>query len=222
MDTQNPHDPEQELPVTLTIDDAISAIESILFVAGKSLAIADLQKLLQVSENFLQDALLQLAKRAEEQRRGVRLQRSGDQIQFVSAPENSRFVAVFLGMPTHAKLTTAALETLAIIAYRQPITRSQLEQIRGVNCDRALATLVQYGLVMEIGRAATIGRPVLFGTTTEFLQQFGLASLDALPAPDHVDELEKRRTNAANTVRQTVLKSDDEQTTAPSENSTID
>ena len=80
-----------------------------------------------------------------------------------------------------AKLTSAALETLSVIAYRQPITRSQIEAVRGVNSDRALASLIQYGLVAEIGRAQTIGRPALFATTPEFLQQFGLTSLTELP-----------------------------------------
>ena len=111
----------------------------------------------------------------------------GDAVQFVSAPENARFVASLLGLPTQVKLTTAALETLAVVAYRQPITRSQIEFIRGVNSDRALASLVQHGLATEVGRAATVGRPVLFGTTPEFLQQFGLSSLEALPRPEMSD-----------------------------------
>jgi segregation and condensation protein B len=111
----------------------------------------------------------------------------GDAIQFVSAPENARFVASLLGLPTQVKLTTAALETLAVVAYRQPITRSQIEFIRGVNSDRALSSLVQHGLATEVGRAATVGRPTLFGTTSEFLQQFGLSSLEALPRPEMSD-----------------------------------
>ncbi len=83
-----------------------------------------------------------------------------------------------------AKLTTAAMETLAVVSYRQPITRSQIEAVRGVNSDRALASLIQHGLVAEIGRAQTVGRPALFATTLEFLQQFGLTSLDQLPRTD--------------------------------------
>src|SRR5436305_2921682 len=83
-----------------------------------------------------------------------------------------------------ARLTTAAMETLAVISYRQPITRAQIEAIRGVNSDRAVASLVQHGLVAEIGRAQTIGRPALFATTPEFLQQFGLTSFEQLPRTD--------------------------------------
>ncbi len=97
------------------------------------------------------------------------------------APENARYVAALLGLPMTAKLTTAALETLAVISYRQPVTRAQIEAVRGVNSDRALASLIQHGLVVEVGRAPTVGRPTLFGTTPEFLQLFGLTRLDQLP-----------------------------------------
>ncbi len=83
--------------------------------------------------------------------------------------------------PMTARLTTAAMETLAVISYRQPITRAQIEAVRGVNSDRSLASLIQHGLVAEIGRAQTVGRPALFATTPEFLQQFGLTSLGQLP-----------------------------------------
>jgi segregation and condensation protein B len=109
------------------------------------------------------------------------LQLLGEQVQLVTAPEHARYVAALLGLPLTAKLTSAALETLAVIAYRQPITRSQIESIRGVNSDRALASLIQHGLVVEVGRAQTVGRPALFATTTDFLQQFGLTRLEELP-----------------------------------------
>ena len=93
-----------------------------------------------------------------------------------------------------------------MVAYRQPITRSQIEFIRGVNSDRALASLIQHGLVNEMGRAATVGRPTLFGTTPEFLQQFGLTSLEALPAPQapEADAAEALRLAAAKRIREAV------------------
>ncbi len=156
-----------------------SALESLLFVAGRPLERAELRRLLAINDSQLDAALNALA--AECEKLGVRVQRLGEQVQFVSAPENARYIAVLLGLPTQAKLTTAALETLAVIAYRQPLTRSQIETIRGVNSDRALASLIAHSLVNEVGRAATIGRPALFATTPEFLQQFGLTSLDDLP-----------------------------------------
>jgi segregation and condensation protein B len=158
-----------------------AAIESLLFVSGRPLEYAELRKLLDIDNAQLQHGLQTLERDLVDQERGVRLQRLGEQVQLVTAPENARYVAALLGLPMTARLTPAALETLAVIAYRQPVTRSQIEATRGVNSDRALASLIQHGLVAEIGRAQTIGRPALFATTTEFLQQFGLTSLDQLP-----------------------------------------
>ncbi|MBE3560982.1 MAG: SMC-Scp complex subunit ScpB [Ktedonobacteraceae bacterium] len=158
-----------------------AAIESLLFVSGRPLERAELRKLLDIDDTRLIGALRALELALSSQERGIRLQRLGEQVQLVTAPENARYVAALLGLPMTARLTSAALETLAVIAYRQPVTRSQIEAIRGVNSDRALASLIQYGLVAEVGRAQTVGRPALFATTAEFLQQFGLTSLDELP-----------------------------------------
>ncbi len=203
---------EGEAP--LTTPAAIgSVVESLLFVAGRPLDLDDLRKLLGVSEDELRAAVAELATGYVSAGRGLRLQQSGALVQLVSAPENARFVAALLGMPTHARLTTPALETLAIIAYRQPISRAQLESIRGVNCDRALATLLQHGLVMEVGRAATVGRPILFGTTLDFLQQFGLSGIDALPAVVLPEEV--AHTDAANAVRRAVDAQGTRQLTLP-------
>lgn len=176
------------LPQALQGDAAriASAIESLLFVAGRPLEQNELRKVLAVGEEDLQAGLQALAHILEEQRRGLRLQRLGTQVQLVTAPENARYVAALLGLPLTARLTPAALETLAVICYRQPITRAQIEAIRGVNSDRALASLIQHGLVAEVGRAPTVGHPALFATTPEFLQQFGLTSLEELP---HIDGL---------------------------------
>ena len=157
------------------------AIESILFVSGRPLEYTELRKLLAINDKRLASALQTLAYDLASQGRGIRLQSSGEQVQLVTAPENARYIAALLGLPQTAKLTTAALETLSVIAYRQPIARGQIEAMRGVNSDRALASLLQHGLVAEIGRAQTIGRPALFSTTTEFLQQFGLSKLADLP-----------------------------------------
>ncbi|HEY7340719.1 MAG TPA: SMC-Scp complex subunit ScpB [Ktedonobacterales bacterium] len=185
---QTPGEHAANLPASLlSLEQLRSVIESLLFVAGRPLELNELRKLLPLEQARLREAVASLAEECERQGRGIRVQRMGDAVQFVSAPENARFVAALLGLPTQVKLTTAALETLAVVAYRQPVTRSQIEFIRGVNSDRALASLVQYGLVIEVGRAATVGRPTLFGTTSEFLQQFGLSSLEALPRPDMTD-----------------------------------
>lgn len=185
---QAPGEHAANLPASLlSLEQLRSVIESLLFVAGRPLELNELRKLLPLEQARLREAVASLAEECEREGRGIRVQRMGDAVQFVSAPENARFVASLLGLPTQVKLTTAALETLAVVAYRQPVTRSQIEFIRGVNSDRALASLVQYGLVIDVGRAATVGRPTLFGTTSEFLQQFGLSSLEALPRPDMTD-----------------------------------
>src|SRR5713226_6527679 len=167
--------------VRLPIQHVASAIESLLFVSGRPLEHAELRKLLNIDDARLASSLQALADNLESQGRGIRLQRLGEHVQLVTAPENARYVAALLGLPMTARLTTAAMETLAVVSYRQPITRAQIEAVRGVNSDRALATLIQHGLVVEIGRAQTVGRPALFATSPEFLQQFGLTSLDQLP-----------------------------------------
>ncbi|MBA2285325.1 MAG: SMC-Scp complex subunit ScpB [Ktedonobacteraceae bacterium] len=158
-----------------------AAIESLLFVSGRPLERSELRKLLDVDDTRLASGLQLLGEHLESQGRGVRLQNLGEQVQLVTAPENAAYVAALLGLPMTARLTAATLETLAVIAYRQPVTRAQIEAIRGVNSDRALASLIQHGLVAEVGRAQAVGRPALFATTPEFLQQFGLTSLEQLP-----------------------------------------
>ena len=171
----------QQLQEKQEITQIAAAIESLLFVSGRPLEYAELRKLLDVDDAGLTSGLQILNDLLESQGRGIRLQRLGEQVQLVTAPENARYIAALLDLPMTARLTTAAMETLAVISYRQPITRTQIEAIRGVNSDRAVASLIQHGLVVEIGRAQTVGRPALFATTPEFLQQFGLTSLEQLP-----------------------------------------
>ncbi|HEV2581015.1 MAG TPA: SMC-Scp complex subunit ScpB [Ktedonobacteraceae bacterium] len=171
----------QELQERHSVTKVAAAIESILFVSGRPLEYGELRRLLDIDDVALNEGLEALAEQLERQERGIRLQRLGMQVQLVTAPENARYIAALLGLPMTAKLTNAALETLSVIGYRQPITRAQIEAVRGVNSDRALLSLIQHGLVAEIGRAQTVGRPALFATTPEFLQQFGLTNLDQLP-----------------------------------------
>jgi segregation and condensation protein B len=188
----------------------VAVIESLLFVAGRPLEYAELRKLTGVDESRARAAVGELARELERAGRGVRVQRMETAAQMVSAPEHARFVGALLGLPTQVRLTTAALETLSVIAYRQPITRARIEAIRGVNSDRALASLLQHGLAQEVGRAATVGRPALFGTTPEFLQQFGLTSLDALPHADlpQAQAAEALRERAAQSIRDAVSAGD--------------
>ncbi len=113
--------------------------------------------------------------------RGIRLQRHGAQVQLTTAPEVAADVEKLLGLESTSHLTQAALEVLAIIAYQQPVTRPQIDAVRGVNSDSALRTLLRHGLIDEAGRSEGPGRPILYVTTPEFLQHFGLASLRELP-----------------------------------------
>jgi segregation and condensation protein B len=181
---------QQVLDVQCIDKQLAAAVESLLFVSGRPLQRAELRKILDIDETRLVQSLQVLEQDLVRQQRGIRLQLMGEQVQLVTAPENARYVAALLGLPMTAKLTTAAMETLAVIAYRQPITRSQIEAVRGVNSDRALVSLIQHGLVAEVGRAQTVGRPALFATTSEFLQQFGLTKLEELPGINRQTALE--------------------------------
>ncbi len=194
MQKQHIHTAQQTVatqpPVPMSTDQQMAgeiaaAIESLLFVSGRPLERTELRKLLDIDDASLSQGLQKLEHGLESHGRGIRLQRLGEQVQLVTAPENARYIAALLGLPMTAKLTTAAMETLAVISYRQPVTRAQIESVRGVNSDRALASLIQHGLVVEVGRAQTVGRPTLFAATPEFLQQFGLTRLEQLP---HVEE----------------------------------
>jgi segregation and condensation protein B len=112
---------------------------------------------------------------------GLAVQHHGEALRLVTAPASARYVERLLGGPTVSRLSRAALEVLAIVAYRQPVTRAELEALRGVNSDRALETLLGRGLVAEVGRRDTVGRPALLGTTPAFLDYLGLRSLADLP-----------------------------------------
>jgi segregation and condensation protein B len=156
-----------------------SLIESLLFVADRAVTVDSLATALDVSVEDVEGTLLALDVEYEE--RGIRLQRKGDRLQLVTAPEAGPQIQRFLGLEISGRLSAAALETLAIVAYRQPVTRAQVEAIRGVNSDSVLRSLVRRGLLEEVGRAQTAGLPILYGTTFEFLGQFGLQNLDDLP-----------------------------------------
>lgn len=154
-------------------------VESVLFVSSGPVPVARLAKALEVTTAVISQALQTLT--ADYQTRGLRLQWSGDAVQLTTAPAASSAVERFLGLELTTRLSQAALETLAIIAYMQPVTRPHIDQIRGVNSDGALRSLLSKGLIEEIGRQETPGRPILYGTTPEFLQHFGLTMLEELP-----------------------------------------
>lgn len=165
----------------------MALLESLLFVASGPVAVGRLAKALDLSATAVRNHLAELE--TELEGRGLRLQWDKNQVQMTSAPEASLAIEQFLGLEMSSRLSNAALEALAIISYMQPMTRPQVDQIRGVNSDGALRTLLSKGLIEEVGRLETPGRPILYGTTTEFLQYFGLTSLDEMPLlADEADE----------------------------------
>lgn len=157
-------------------------LESLLFVAEEPVTIMQLAQVLEVSTEEVESAVAQLAADYHTGNgRGIRLQRKNDRVQLISAPEAAPVLQRFLGVDLSSSLSAAAVETLAVIAYRQPLTRAEIEGVRGVNCDGVLRTLVSHGLVEPVGRLEQPGRPFLYGTTFQFLQYFGLESLADLP-----------------------------------------
>ncbi len=157
----------------------IALLESLLFVASGPVSTARLGTVLDISPANVRSLLGDLAQMYED--RGLRLQWIGQSVQLTTAPEASEVVEQFLGLEVTTRLSPAALEVLAIIAYMQPITRPSIDQIRGVNSDAALRTLLSKSLIEEQGRMDTPGRPILYGTTPEFLQHFGLSLINDLP-----------------------------------------
>ena len=159
-------------------------VESLLFVADEPVSVGRLAEALEVTPGQVENALGELG--TSYAGRGLRLQRAGSRVQLITAPEAACYVEKFLGLEARTRLSRAALEALAVIVYRQPITRPELEAIRGVSCDSVLRTLLSVGLIEEVGRAPTVGRPILYGTTFDFLQHFGLGGLEELPSLDEV------------------------------------
>lgn len=155
--------------------------EALLFIAERPLATAELAELGDVPRLQAEAALANLAEELADADRGLRLQRSEDSWQLVTAPDLGQRLAAYAARE-EARLSPAALEALAVIAYRQPCTRADVERVRGVDSDYVIRSLLHRRLVAEVGRRDTPGRPVLFGTTFAFLERFGLTSLDDMPA----------------------------------------
>ena len=163
-------------------------LESLLFVADHPVEESYLARALDVTSTRIEKALDQLADALREGNRGIRLQRGPEGVALVTAPEAAPRIEHFLGLEASRKLSTAALETLAIIAYRQPITRGQIDTIRGVSSDGAVATLRARSLIAPAGYASGPGRPMLFQTTQRFLEHFGLERAGQLPPlPEEID-----------------------------------
>ena len=159
----------------------LQALEALLFVSDEPVASAVLAQALGVERREAEDLCEELAASYRDRRGGLELRTVGGGWRLTTHPDAAPVVERFVLSSRHARLTKAALETLAIVAYKQPVTRHQISSIRGVASDGVLRALVDRGLVAEVGREETPGRPVLYGTTPEFLERLGLPSLSALP-----------------------------------------
>ena len=171
------HDPTNSLNPTT------KALEALLFAAPGLSSVEQLSQALNVSKSEVEQSLEALSAHLTLEH-GLRLQKIKNQYQLITAPEHAEMIEKFLGLEVTSRLTQAALEVLAIVAYKQPTTRPEIDSIRGVNSDGVIKSLLAKGLIEELGRSEAIGRPILYGVTNEFFQHFGLESLDQLPAVD--------------------------------------
>ncbi len=173
------NEPAEDGPPPVELTEAV--LEALLFVAERPLSRREIGALAGVDRTTVDARLgdLEVSLRG----RGIRLVASGDRVELVTAPDAGPLVARYVGADA-TRLSPASLETLAIVAYRQPLTKSVIERIRGVDSDYSLRTLLHRRLVVELGRADTPGRPFLYGTGFDFLERFGLTSLDELPPLD--------------------------------------
>ena len=170
-------------------------IEAILFVAGEAVSIKELARALQAEEKAVKAELNAIRDEYDYDQRGFLLKRFGDKVQLATRPLYAQDVLRLLQPVQQQSLSQAAMETLAVVAYKQPVTRAEVEQVRGVKCDYSLQSLINKGLIKETGRKDTIGRPILFGTTDEFLSHFGLEGLESLPPlPENPQEASPEET----------------------------
>lgn len=161
-----------------------SVIEGLLFISGdEGIDAKQIAEIIEVTEEVVIDLLEDMKADFYRSNRGIQLVEVAKAYQLTTLPEHMMYFEKLATSPTHSSLSQAALETLAIIAYRQPITRSEIEEIRGVKCEKALHTLTSKLLIKEMGRAEGIGRPILYGTSKEFLEYFGLKGITDLPEP---------------------------------------
>ncbi len=165
----------------MTANRTICALEALLFAAGEAVPLSGLQKALGIPETEIVEALEALSGWYSSEKRGIKLIEADSNYQLCTNPEYGDIIAAMLQNPQKKTLSAPLIETLAIIAYKQPITKMQIEEIRGVNAEHAVNKLVEFGLACECGRLDAPGRPILFGTTEDFLKFYGLKNLKELP-----------------------------------------
>lgn len=167
-----------------------SIVEAILFTMGDSVEVSRIAKVIEQDVKTTKKIIRNMMLRYEEEDRGVRILELEDSYQMCTKKELYEYLIQIAKQPKHYHLTDVVLETLSIIAYKQPVTRLEIERIRGVKSDHAVNKLIEYNLVSEVGRLDAPGRPILFGTTEEFLRRFGVQSVDELPGitPEKVED----------------------------------
>lgn len=166
-----------------------SALESLLFVWGEPLEAKDAAELFNLSAPDMLRLLRELSEEYEERGGGIRIREIDKSFQFCTIPENDDYIQEFCTPVKEKRLSQAALEVLAIIAYKQPVTKPQIDSIRGIKSDRVIEGLLKRDLIRETGRSSAIGRPILYGTTKNFLAVFGFETLKDLPIIEDVENL---------------------------------
>lgn len=170
-----------------------AAVEAILFSMGDAVALKELSKVLEIDEPTLDKIIQNMMDKYETEDRGIKLVKLESSYQLCTKNEYYEVLSKVVNMPKKHTLTDSLMETLSIVAYKQPVTRQEIEAIRGVSCVHAINKLVEYNLIMEVGRLDAIGRPILFGTTEDFLRSFGVTSMDELPiiSPDKIEDFKQ-------------------------------
>ena len=166
-----------------------SIIEGLLFLSGEEgLSVRQIAEITEQSDGLVGEALEDMKEEWERHERGIQIVQIAGSYKIATLAEHAPYFERLAYSPSRSSLSQAALETLSIVAYRQPITRVEIEDIRGVKSERAIHTLVSKGLIEEVGRAEAIGRPILYGTTKSFLEYFGLANIKDLPEPSQFED----------------------------------
>ena len=175
---------EQAQKPTLELSERVGIVEAILFVTGNAVEKKEICRALDVTDAMLEETLDALESGYDFDRRGLRLLRFGEHVQLATRPDYAPYVERLLQPVQKQSLSQAVMETLAVIAYKQPVTKAEIEQIRGVKCDYSVQSLTAKGLIAEVGRRETLGRPILYGTTDAFLRHFCISSTAELPEID--------------------------------------
>ncbi len=177
-----------------------AAIEAVLFSMGEAVDAKELAKVLELDEKTLAKILSDMEIRYDDEDRGIRLVKLEGAYQLCTKNEYYDVLSKVINMPKKHSLTDSLMETLSIVAYKQPVTRQEIEAIRGVSSMHAVNKLVEYNLITEVGRLDAVGRPILFGTTEDFLRCFGVTSMDDLPVitPDKIEDFRKEAMEEVN------------------------